>query len=187
MGDPKKQRRKYTSPRSAWSAEQLANEIRLLGEYGLRNKKEIWRHRSMLSKYRALSRGLLGKTEDQRKNMENQILKKLYSIGVIQENSTLDDILDLKIEDILERRLQTIVYRRGLAKTISQSRQFIIHGHISVGDRRITVPSYVVGRNDEDTINYAVTSPFDNLDHHLRKDLISTLEDVESDGGRISE
>jgi len=118
LGDPKKQRRKYASPRSTWSSEQLENEIRLLGEYGLRNKKEIWRHRSMLSKYRALARGLLGKTENQRKNMENQILKKLYSIGLIQENSTLDDILDLKIEDILERRLQTIVYRRGLAKTM---------------------------------------------------------------------
>jgi small subunit ribosomal protein S4 len=187
LGDPKKQRKKYTSPRSAWSSEQLENEIRLLGEYGLRNKKEIWRHRSMLSKYRSLARGLLGKTEDQRKDMENQILKKLYSIGVIQENSTLDDILDLAIEDILERRLQTVVFRRGLAKTISQSRQFINHGHISVGERRITVPSYVVEREDEEVINYAMTSPFDNMDHPLRKDLISTLQNVESDGGKISE
>lgn len=187
LGDPKKQRKKYTSPRSTWSSEQLENEIRLLGIFGLRNKKEIYRHRSMLSKYRALARSLLGKTEDQRKNMDNQILKKLYSIGVIRENSTLDDILDLTIEDILERRLQTVVFRRGLAKTISQSRQFIVHGHISVGERRITVPSYVVGRNDEDIINYATTSPFDNLDHPLRKDLISTL-DVESDnGGKINE
>ena len=84
----------------------------------LRNKKEIYRHRSMLSKYRALARSLLGKTEDQRKNMDNQILKKLYSIGVIRENSTLDDILDLTIEDILERRLQTIVFRQGIAKSV---------------------------------------------------------------------
>jgi small subunit ribosomal protein S4 len=141
----------------------------------------------MLSKYRALARGLLGKTEDQRRNMENQILTKLYSMGVIQENSTLDDIFDLTIEDILERRLQTMVLRNGLAKTISQSRQFIVHGHISVGERHITVPSYIVRRNDEDIINYAKTSSFDNLDHPLRKNLISIREDVETDGGKISE
>ena len=76
------------------------------------------------------------------------------------ENATLDEILGLGVESILERRLQTIVYRKGLAKTIHQARQLIAHGHIAISGQKVRSPGYLVHRDEEDLIDYAPTSPF---------------------------
>ena len=73
--------------------------------------------------------------------MENELLTHLKKLGILQETAVLDNVLDLTIEDILERRLQTIVFRKGLARTIFQSRQLITHGHVTIDDRRVTIPA----------------------------------------------
>lgn len=88
---------------------------------------------------------------------------------MLNETAALDDVLDLTQEDILERRLQTVVFRKGLSKTIHQARQLITHGHIAVGDRRVTVPSYIVTTEEETQINYASKSPLSNQLHPLRQ------------------
>lgn len=152
MGDPKKQRRKHRNPRFAWSKDDLDAELRLLGEYGLRNKRELRRHRLLLSKYRTMARTLLAETSEERATIENQILRKLAQLKIVPPNADLDDILDLSVEQILERRLQTIVYRRGLSKTPQQARQLIVHGHIAVRDHRVTSPSYLVSKEEEQNI-----------------------------------
>ena len=152
MGDPKKQRKKYQNPKFPWSKTTLDAELRLLGEYGLRNKRELRRHRFMLSKYRTLSRKLLTGTSEERVVMEKQILNKLTNLKIVPENSGLDNILDLSIENILERRLQTLVYRRGLSKSPQQARQLITHGHILVKGQRVTSPSYLVKAEEEQKI-----------------------------------
>ena len=157
MGDPKKQRKKYQNPRFAWSKAALDAELRLLGEYGLRNKRELRRHRFMLSKYRTLSRKLLAETPDDRGIIEKQILNRLSILKIIPENSNLDDILDLTVENILERRLQTLVYRRGLSKSPQQARQLITHGHILVKGQRITSPSYLVKSEEEPQISCRIS------------------------------
>lgn len=157
MGDPKKQRKKYQNPRFAWSKTALDAELKLLGEYGLRNKQELRRHRFMLSKYRTLSRKLLAETSDDRGIMETQILSRLTTLKIIPDNSSLDDILDLTIENILERRLQTLVYRRGLSKSPQQARQFITHGHILVRGQRVTSPSYLVKSDEEPQISCSIS------------------------------
>jgi small subunit ribosomal protein S4 len=157
LGDPKKQRKKYQNPRFAWSKTALDVELKLLGEYGLRNKQELRRHRFMLSKYRTLSRKLLAETSDDRGIMENQILSRLSTLKIIPDNSSLDDILDLTIENILERRLQTLVYRRGLSKSPQQARQLITHGHILVRGQRITSPSYLVKSDEEQQISCSIS------------------------------
>ncbi|UCH37765.1 MAG: 30S ribosomal protein S4 [Candidatus Bathyarchaeota archaeon] len=157
MGDPKKQRKKYQNPRFAWSKAALDAELRLLGEYGLRNKTELRRHRFMLSKYRTLSRKLLAETPDDRGIMEKQILSRLSTLKLIPENSNLDDVLDLTLENILERRLQTLVYRRGLSKSPQQARQLITHGHILVKGQRITAPSYLVKSEEESQISCRIS------------------------------
>jgi small subunit ribosomal protein S4 len=157
LGDPKKQRKKYQNPRFAWSKTALDAELKLLGEYGLRNKQELRRHRFMLSKYRTLSRKLLAETSDDRGIMENQILSRLSTLKIIPDNSSLDDILDLTIENILERRLQTLVYRRGLSKSPQQARQLITHGHILVRGQRITSPSYLVKSDEEQQISCSIS------------------------------
>ena len=168
MGDPKRQRRKFDTPRFPWRKDVLQEELKLLGTFGLRNKHELWRHETTLSKFRSIARSLIGKTPDERMKMENELLTKLKKIGVLQETAVLDDILDLSIEDILERRLQTIVFRKNLTKTIHQARQLITHGHITIGDRRVTVPGYIVSREEEKLVNYSPQSKLNNAAHPTR-------------------
>ena len=160
MGDPKKQRKKYEAPRFPWSTTELNTELRLVGDYGLRNKRELWRHHHAVSQYRTLARQLLAKSDKERGNLEKQLLHKLTLINVISENADLDDVLDLSVQEILERRLQTLVFRKELARTPQQARQLIVHGHISIGNRRITSPSYIVTRDEEQDIHYTSTSVF---------------------------
>jgi len=169
MGDPKKQRKKYATPRFPWRTDALKEELKLLGQYGLRNKHELWRHETTLSKFRGIARSLIGKSPEERIRMEEELLARLKKLGVLNETAVLDNVLDLTIEDILERRLQTIVFRKGLAKTIYQTRQLIIHGHITIGNRRVTVPSYIVTKEEENQIAYAPESPFSNPNHPLRQ------------------
>ena len=81
---------------------------------------------------------------------EKQLLDRLNRIGILHDESELDDVLDLTLEDILERRLQTLVFQRGLAKSIQQSRQLIAHGHIAIDGRRVSSPSYLVLKDEEE-------------------------------------
>ena len=160
MGDPKRQRKKYESPKYPWSIDRLDSEMKLLGVYGLRNKRELWSHYYVLSKYRTLARNLLAEPLSERAKLEKQLLSKLFSLKIVPENATLDTILDLSIEDILERRIQTRVYKNGLTKTSLQARQLITHGHISVRGRKVTAPSYMLKADDEEHLGYTSSSVF---------------------------
>ena len=178
MGAPKKQRKKYETPRFPWRKDVLQEELKLLGQYGLRNKRELWRHGTMLSKFRGIARSLIGKTAEERQKMEKLLVTRLKKLGIIHETAVLDDILDSTIEDILERRLQTIIFRKHLAKSIYQARQLITHGHIAIGDQRVTVPSYLVRREEENQITYRPQSPLANSNHPLRQTIavVATTE-----------
>ena len=168
MGDPKRQRRKFDTPRFPWRKDILDEELKLLGTFGLRNKHELWRHETQLSKFRGIARSLIGKPAEERVKMENELLTRLKKIGVLQETAVLDDVLDLSLEDLLERRLQTLVFRKTLTKTVHQARQLITHGHITLDGRRVTVPGYVVSREEEKTLNYSAESQFVNAAHPTR-------------------
>ncbi len=100
--------------------------------------------------------------------MENELLARLKKQGILQETAVLDNVLDLTIEDILERRLQTIVFRKGLARTIYQARQLITHGHITIDFRRVTIPGYIVHKEEEAKIMYSPESAVANQAHALR-------------------
>ena len=171
MGDPKKQKKKYEAPRFPWRQDVLEGELRLLGEYGLRNKKELWRHRTMVSKFRSTARSLLSMPSSRRATLEAQIMGRLKHLGILPEGAVMDNILDLAMENILERRLQTLVHRRGLSKTIYQARQLVTHGHIAIGDRKVFSPSYLVPKEEEGNIDYASTSPLANTEHSLRESI----------------
>jgi small subunit ribosomal protein S4 len=152
LGDPKKARKQYSRPRSPWRADQLAQELYLLGTFGLRNKRELWRAQTHLSSVRKQARTLLAATEVVRLREEKKLLNSLSRRGLIAEGAILDDILSLTVEDVLSRRLQTMVFKKGMALSPLHSRQLITHGHVRVGARRITVPGYEVGSAEEGTI-----------------------------------
>jgi len=169
LGDPKKQRKKYETPRHPWRRDQLDVELSLMGEYGLRNKHELWRYKTTLSEIRGIARSLLAKSGPERERSERDFLMRLRRIGLAGETTSIDDILDLNIRDLLDRRLQSVVFRGGLASSPSQARQLISHGHISVGDHIISVPSYAVPKSEQERVGYAPGSSLAKSDHPTRK------------------
>ncbi len=171
MGDPKKIRKKYETPRHPFEGERIKAENKLVAAYGLKNKRELWKAESELRKYRTNARDIQASLRlgDQRAlERIKSMIGRLSRYGILTENATADDILALNVQSFLERRLQTIVLRKGLAKTPGMARQLIVHGHILVGDRKVTIPGYKVLKSEEESINYAPSSPFNNELHPMR-------------------
>ena len=174
MGYPGKNRKSYETPKHPWEETRLVEEAELVKKYGLRNKREVWKAYTILRNYRRLARNLMammamvGETPTVKRDVNN-LLGKLKRYGLVKEDAELNDVLSLSVEDILERRLQTQVFRQGLAKTIKQARQFIVHGHIAIKGRRVTVPSYLVPIEEEMEISYYSGSPLSSSSHPERK------------------
>jgi len=105
---------------------------------------------------------------EQRQRIEKQLLDRLNRLGILAETAVLDDVLDLAIEDLLERRLQTMVFSKGMAKSVYQARQLITHGHIAIDGKRVPSPSYIVLKDDEAKLAYAQTSNLSKSDHPIR-------------------
>jgi len=161
VGDPKKPRKKWEGPSHPWRKEILEQELVLMGQYGLRNKRELWIAKTLLRRIRAKARRLLALPEEERIKRSKPLIRKLYKMGLLpSEDATLDDVLSLTVNDVLERRLQTIVYRKGLATSIYHARQLIVHGHIAINGRRVRSPGHLVSRDEEDKIDYYPLSPY---------------------------
>ncbi|MDI3482241.1 MAG: small subunit ribosomal protein [Candidatus Methanomethylophilaceae archaeon] len=172
MGDPKFPRRSYDAPSHPWQGERIKAEHELVRNYGLKNKKEFWKAQTILRNLRGQSRDLQARlrTGERQAEIETEkILKKCARMGLLpMEGSTLDDVLALNEEKILNRRLQTMVVTKGLATTYKQARQMIVHGHIYLNERRVTIPGYIVKRNEESSIRYDPSSPFNDEMHPMR-------------------
>ncbi|MGD2250974.1 MAG: 30S ribosomal protein S4 [Candidatus Methanofastidiosia archaeon] len=152
MGDPRKHRKSYETPTHPWRKGRIDKEKELIRKYGLKNKRDIWKAESKLRRIRRLARNLLGSHGEQAEDEESKLLGKLQKLGLLKGEPDLDSVLGLTIEDVLERRLQSLVHRKGLAKSPKHARQLVVHGHIRVGGRRITSPSYLVPVEQEETI-----------------------------------
>lgn len=153
----------YKTPRRPFEKERLDRELKLVGEYGLRNKSEVWRVQFTLAKIRKAARELLTlEDKDPRRLFEgNALLRRLVRIGVLDETRMkLDFVLGLKVEDFLERRLQTQVFKLGLAKSIHHARVLIRQRHIRVGKQIVNVPSFVVRLDSQKHIEFALNSPY---------------------------
>ncbi|RDD52506.1 30S ribosomal protein S4 [Nanoarchaeota archaeon NZ13-N] len=166
-------RKTWEGPSHPWIKYRIDEERELLKEYGLKNKRELWKAFTIARKIRHHVRYLNARkaagfnvSKD-----EEAFMRKLIKYGFIKEGSSLSDVLRITVRDVLDRRLQTIVYKKGLARTIKQARQLIVHGHIMVGENVITSPGYLVKRDEEDKISYCSYSPISNEDHPLRKSI----------------
>lgn len=168
MGDPRKARKKYKTPSHPWQKARLDEESELVNEYGLKNKKEIWKMNSILANFTNQSKKLVAIQTKQADLEKINLIKKLKSYGLLEENQTFEDILNLTVKDIMEKRLETLVHRKGLAKTMKQSRQLITHSHIMVGNKTITAPSFLVTKPLENSISFCEESPLANPDHAER-------------------
>jgi small subunit ribosomal protein S4 len=146
----RKQSKKYEKPLKPWDKTRIEDEAKLLQNYGLRRKKEIWKTQSVLRNYRRIARSLAAKAD---KEKEKVLLDKLFRIGLVGKDADLDDVLALTIEKLLDRRLQTMVFKRGMCSTLKQARQYIVHGHVAVDGRKIRWPSTIIHLSDEDKIS----------------------------------
>ncbi|MBD3164004.1 30S ribosomal protein S4 [Candidatus Woesearchaeota archaeon] len=169
MGDPKKIRKKYSTPAHPWEKSRIDEEREITKNYALNNKKEIWKMSTMLKKFKEEAKKLGSLSTKQADKERKQLLSRLKSIGLLEEDSSMEAILTLQMQDILERRLQTIVHKKGLARTMKQARQFITHGHIKIGSRVINSPSYIVRKKEENSISFKDKSSLANPDNPERK------------------
>ena len=160
MGDPKLSRRVWKKPKRPLNYDLMMDELKTLGTFGLKTKRELWKANTELSRVRLQARSLLALRQEDREQKEPILINSLSKVGLVDKNSTLDDVLNLQVTDLLSRRLQTIVQRKLYFKTPYQARQAIVHGHIMIGERVVTIPSYTVKIDEEPKIRLTVESQF---------------------------
>jgi len=169
MGDPKFPSKHYNTPSHPWQKNRIEQEKTLIHQYGLKNKKEIWKANTKVRSMRRQARKLTANASDEQAQKEKSLLlTKLNRLGMLEEGSGLEDILRMEPESFLDRRLQTQVYLQGLASTVKQSRQLIIHGHISVDGAVNRVPGMIVTKLQEKMIRYSPLSALNSDLHPVR-------------------
>lgn len=156
MGDPRKIKSKVRKPSHPWIRSQIEEENKKVVEYGLKNKREIWRLAFEVKKITDQAKFLVSSKGSHAELQQKLLLDRLKRWGIAC--SSLDDVLVLKVGDLMDRRLQTRLVKTGLCRTMKQARQFVTHGHIIVNDVKITSPGYLVRVDDE--IGFA---PLSNL------------------------
>lgn len=160
MGDPKRQRKHYATPLRPWDSERIDEEAGILKNYGLKSKKEVWRTETLLRDFRREARKLMAASGEQADKESQQLLDRLQNLGLMDEGSSIVDVLRLDIEDVLDRRLQSIVCEKDLARTPNQARQMISHGHIEVSGRCIKEPGYLISVEEEGDVDVRSSSSF---------------------------
>jgi len=166
MGDPKFPRKKYKTPGHPWQKERLEKEAELIRDYGIKNKRELWKMDTLRKRFHYIVKSSIADQSKQAQLERQKLLDKLFRLGLIERPDVdIDRVLSIELKNVLERRLQTLVYRKKLANSITQARQMIVHGHIYVGDRKVTSPSYITSKEEEARIRFAPNSPFSNPEH----------------------
>ena len=179
MGGIRRQRKKIMTPGHPYDKVRIDQELPLVGEYGLRNKKELWKARTVLSKARQQARALLALPIEVREQREKELLSRLANLGMLPQGSDLDSVLALDVRTVLNRRLQTIVFRRGLANSPYQARQFIAHRHIAIERAVVTSPGRLIKVDEEESIDYSPRSPLLDKSHPARPQAPPTTEEPE--------
>jgi len=182
MGYPGKNHKSYQTPKRPWEKIRIEQETRLVIEYGLRNKREVWIAQSILRKYRKGARVLLALMSSSADKAlfeakRSELITSMQRAGLLGPDADIDDVLSLKVQAQLERRLQTVVYRKGLARSPKQARQLITHGHIAISGRRVSIPGYRVSRAEETQVSYYGKSPLTS-DSHAEKARITKAAGV---------
>lgn len=197
MGEPKFSRPRTQTPTHPWKQARIEEEHDLKERYGLKKvggMREIWREKSALRRHRNQAMKLIGRVDSSEGHYfkeKEQLIDSLTRKGLLQTGAEIGDVLEINVEHMLSRRLQSVVYYKGLAPSMRSARNLIVHGHICIGDQRMTVPGYHVLKEEEDSLRYSTNSPFSNPEHSFRKELdtrrISSEEDSDSNELKNSE
>ena len=176
----KKLKQQYETPNEGWSEERIQREDELIEEFGLKNKKEIYKAESMLRGLRRQARKLVSEQdEDQNKDL----IEKARSLGLVKSDAELEDILTLNTTDILERRLQTAVNRKGYSDTVREARQLVTHGHVYIDGERVNIPGYLVTQDEEKEITVELPEPEETAEGEETEEAESENSEDETEEG----
>ena len=171
MGDTKNFRRVWKKPKRPLNFDLKMDELKILGTFGLKTKRELWKARTELSRVRNQARSLLALRQEIREEKEPILMNSLSRVGYVESDATLDDVLNLEINDLLARRLQTIVQKKFYFKTPYQARQAVSHGHVLIGDKVVNIPSYLVNVDEEEKVKLTSESIFNEILSEPESDL----------------
>ena len=134
----KRKHKKYSRPKRPFDKNRIVEEEKIKKEFGLKNKKEIWRSESRIKLMRTLAKNLISARPEEQK----KLFEKLGNLGF--KAGSVAEILSLDKKDYLRRRLQTVVVVKKLARTLKEARQFITHRKVLIDGKVIDSPSYIV-------------------------------------------
>jgi small subunit ribosomal protein S4 len=189
MGDPKKIRKKYNPPRHPWIKAKIESEKLIRLEFGTANKKEIWKMETILKNFKTQAKNLIIGGTKQAEIETQHLFRRVKELGLIKEEVNFDSILGLTLNDIMNRRLQTLVCKKGLARTVKQARQFIVHQHVLVNGKKITSPSYLVSIKDEASLEFTTKSPLYDINHPervLSQEDLDAKKEIEAESKKTS-
>jgi small subunit ribosomal protein S4 len=161
-------RKQYATPNHPWNKERIESEAQLVRGYGLKNKKEIYRATFIVRNFRTQAKRLSTGGSEQDAREEVQLLTRLRNLGLIGPEDGLDAVLGIQVENLLERRLQTVVYRKALAKSMKQARQFIAHAHITIDGVKITAPGHLTTLEEQEKLAFRERSSLADEEHPER-------------------
>ena len=185
MGQTKRQRKKYSTPTHPLQKDRIIEEKELTKEYGLKNKKEIWKSTEKLRKVSNQVKNIIAnKTLPQAQKEKDNLISHLIKYKLIAKGTEVDDILDLTTKDFLERRLQTIVFKKRLSNSVKQARQMIVHGHIIVDNKKVTIPSYLVNADEENKVMINPTSNFTKQEEEIKPNAKAKKEIIEKEDSK---
>jgi small subunit ribosomal protein S4 len=179
MGDPKRFVNKFSKPNHPWNKARIDKEREISKTYGLNNKKELWKMVSVLADLKDRTKNLTKRSGPQAEKEREELVSLVKKYGLLTEGS-MDSILGLEVEHVMDRRLQTVLKKRLLARTTKQARQMITHGHVTVNGKKITSPSYLVSIDEEKNIGFTPKSAFFSEEHPERK-LPEKVEEVKKE------
>ena len=168
MGDTKRFTNKYTTPNHPWRKDRIQVERALRRAYGLKNGREVWKVAAKLKTFKDQIKGFMGSEGTQVDIERKQLEQRLAKYGLLPQDGAMEAVLGYTPEILLERRLQTVLVRRQLARTMRQARQFIVHRHVTVNVRVITAPGYIVPVAEESSILVKGTSELADEQHPER-------------------
>ncbi len=168
MGYVRRLRKKYRTPMHPWIGPNIEKERELKEKYAFKNKVEYFKVNSLLKDFKDRAKRLIAARGPQAEKEKKELLDRLRRLGLLEENARMEDLLAIPIEKIMDRRLQTLLFKKGLARSIKQARQFISHRHIAIAGKKITSPSYIVSRAEEEQVNFVPTSALSDFNHPER-------------------
>ena len=187
MGDPSKIRKTYETPKHPWNKTRIDAEKAFKKEFGFKRKKEIYKMESLLKSYKDRAKALITQEGTHADLLRNQLKTKLVKLGLLSQDSSLSGVLAINSHDLMQRRLQTVLVNKNLARSPEQARQFIVHRHVQIGNKLITRPGYLVPLEEESQLQFRSRSGFFNADHPERMSQEDIVKQQEAHAKRETE